>query len=589
MHLCQIASSVIDLRRTHRWYREVLGLEPAGGTNLFAGPLATMVQGVPRSASTCWWLLDRQDFFQLELFEFRSPLVRRLPAGWRPCDIGYTTISFSVSDLDAAVERARAAGTQPLTEPLGDPGRRRVCVRDPDGVLCELMEEDPRAASPRARPRPAISATVRSVTLSVPDLERSRSTFADALGLEEAEGLVLHRPEHEAMWGLGGARADRVVLWADDIAVELVRYDDPPGMPWPRGHRISDQGLLNVAFGFRTRSEFEAAVRRCREKGLAPNGPPLRLGAWSVVYVNDPDAFSIELLHVERWYRRQMGFEARPAPRMAPFVGRTPDALRRDRRFAKAVVTGAAGGLGTELCRLAAEDGTALVLLDRDAARLDALASELGERVPTESRQVDLANLDALDGMAADLAATHPDTDLVIAGAGLDRAQSMLALDWRQAREDFAVNSLSNLVLLAHLAPAMARRGGGHVTAIVSLAGVVGMPYEAPYSASKAALASIAESARAELEPNGITFTAVFPGFVDTPMFRANAFKHTYSIAPRDAADRIYLATLRRREKIAFPMREYAKVRLASILPARVRDRLTRQAMNPPPQMTTGP
>jgi short-subunit dehydrogenase len=110
----------------------------------------------------------------------------------------------------------------------------------------------------------------------------------------------------------------------------------------------------------------------------------------------------------------------------------------------------------------------------------------------------------------------------------------------------------------------------------------VGLPYEVPYSASKAALASIVESARAELGPMGITFTAVFPGFVDTPMFRANAFKHTYAIPPRDAAERIYMATLRRRETLAFPTREYVKVRLASMLPARLRDRLTREAMSPP-------
>ena len=146
--------------------------------------------------------------------------------------------------------------------------------------------------------------------------------------------------------------------------------------------------------------------------------------------------------------------------------------------------------------------------------------------------QLDFADLEAVDAATAELVAEHPDIDLMIAGAGLDRAQSLLAFDWRQARDDFTVNSLSNLVLLSHLAPAMAKRGGGHVTAIVSLAGLVGMPYEAPYSGSKAALAAIAESARAELEPQGITFTAVFPGFVDTPMFRANAFKHTYSHQP---------------------------------------------------------
>ena len=582
MRLSQIALSVTDLRRTQRWYREVLGLEPAGGTNLFAGPLASMVQGVPRAASTCWWLVDRQDFFQIELFEFRSPLVRPLRDDWRPCDVGYTMVSVCVADLERTLERAAAAGTRPLTDPLGGADRRRACVRDPEGVLIELMEDDPRAAEPRERPRAALNAVTRSVTLSVPDLERSRRLFTEVLGLDVAKGPSLHGPEHEALWGLEGAKRDSLELWADDILVELVQYTDPAGMARPPGYRISDQGLLNIAFGFRKRAEFEAAHKRCLEAGLRRNGPPLRLGAWSVVYVNDDQGFSLELLHVEPWYEKRMGFRPRVTPKLAPLAGRTPARLRAERRFTKALVTGAAGGLGTELCRLVAEDSTALVLLDRDVDGLSRLAKELGDGVEVVKRELDFADLEAVDAAAAQLVAQHPDIDLLIAGAGLDRAQSLLAFDWRQARDDFTVNSLSNLVLLSHLAPAMARRGGGHVTAIASLAGLVGMPYEAPYSASKAALAAIAESARAELEPEGITFTVVFPGFVDTPMYRANAFKHTYAITPRDAAERIYVATLRRRESLHFPAREHAKLRLARLLPARYRDPITRRAMNPP-------
>jgi short-subunit dehydrogenase/catechol 2,3-dioxygenase-like lactoylglutathione lyase family enzyme len=582
MRLSQIAVSVTDLRETQRWYREVLGLEPAGGTNLFAGPLASMVQGVPRSASTCWWLADRQELFQIELFEFRSPLVRPLPADWRPCDIGYTTISFAVAELDRTMERAVAAGTPPLTQPIGEWGSRRVCLRDPEGVLVELMEDDPRSANPRGRPRPGLPAVARSITLSVHDLERSQRFFSEVLGLEEAEDLGLHVAEHEALWGLEGAKRDSLALWADDMVVELAQYADPPGRPWPAGYRISDQGLLNIAFGFRERAEFEAAHRRCVEAGFPGNGAPLRLGAWSVVYVNDDQGFSVELLHVEPWYEGLMGFRPRATPRLAPFAGRTPARLRERRRFAKALVTGAAGGLGSELCRLAAEDGTSLVLVDRDANGLARLESELRDRVEVATREVDFIDLEAVETASAELVGEHPGIDLLIAGAGLDRAQSLLAFDWRQARDDFTVNSLSNLVLLSHLAPAMARRGGGHVTAILSLAGLVGMPWEAPYSGSKAALAAIAESARAELEPKGVTVTEVFPGFIDTPMFRANAFKHTYSIPPRDAAERIYLATLKRRERLAFPVREYAKIRLAAALPARVRDRLTRQALNAP-------
>jgi short-subunit dehydrogenase/catechol 2,3-dioxygenase-like lactoylglutathione lyase family enzyme len=588
LRLSQIAVSVSDLRRAQRWYRDVLGLEPGGGTNLFAGPLASMVQGIPRSASTCWWLVDRQDFFQIELFEFRSPLVRPLPPDWRPCDVGYTTVAFWVDDLDGALDRARQTGSQPLTDPIGEAGERRVCVRDPDGVLIELMEDDPRSDAPRERPRPGVPAVARAVTLSVPDLQRSLRFFGDVLGLPVAAGVELHGPEYEALWGLDGAKSERVCLWADDFLVELVSYSDPPGSPSPEGYRISDLGLLNIAFGFRKRAEFEDACRRCSQAGHKGNGPPVRLGAWSVVYVNDDQGFSVELLHVEPWYEGQMGFRPRSTPRLAPFAGRTPARLRQERRYGKALITGAAGGIGTELARLVAEDGTALVLWDRSASGLAELAAELGGDVDVATREVDFTDLDAVDAATGELVAEHPDLDLLVAGAGLDRAQSLLAFDWRQAQDDFKVNALANLVLLSHLAPAMAERGSGHVTAIVSLAGLVGMPYEAPYSGSKAALATIADSARAELEPRGITFTAVFPGFVDTPMFRANAFKHTYSVTPRDAAERIYVASLQRRERLGFPAVEYAKTRLAAMLPARIRDPLTRQAMNPEGNVESG-
>jgi short-subunit dehydrogenase/catechol 2,3-dioxygenase-like lactoylglutathione lyase family enzyme len=587
LRLSQIALSVSDLRRSQRWYRDVLGLEPGGGTNLFAGPLSSMVQGVPRAASTCWWLVDRQDLFQVELFEFRSPLVRELPRDWRPCDIGYTAVAFWVDDLDAALARAREQGGEPLTEPHGEPGERRVCLRDPDGVLVELMEDDPRSDEPRERPRPDIGAAARAVTLSVPDLERSRRFFADVLGLAVAEGVELHRPEHEALWGLDGAKSERLCLWADDFLIELVSYSDPAGSPLPDGYRISDLGLLNIAFGFRERAGFDAACRRCADAGVEGNGPPLRLGAWSVIYVNDDQGFSVELLHVEPWYEKQMGFKPRSTPRLAPFAGGAPARrLRPSRRFGKAIITGAAGGIGTELARLTAEDGTSLVLMDREGARLSELAGELGGKAEVATVEVDFTDLESVDGAVAALVEAHPDVDLLIAGAGLDRAQSLLAFDWRQAEDDFKVNTLANLVLLSHVVPAMAERGAGHVTAIASLAGLLGLPYEAAYSGSKAALATIADSARAELEPRGITFTAVFPGFVDTPMFRANAFKHTYSLTARDAAERIYLATLKRRERLGFPAIEYARARLASLLPARIRDPLARDAMNPPPHLT---
>ena len=526
MRLCQIALSVTDLRRTQRWYREVLGLEPAGGTNLFAGPLASMVQGVPRAASTCWWLVDRQDFFQIELFEFRSPLVRPLPADWRPCDIGYTMVSVSVADLERTLERAAAAGTPPLTDPLGRPGARRACVRDPEGVLIELMEDDPRAAEPRERPRPGLEAATRSVTLSVPDLGRSRRLFADVLGLDVAEGAGLHAPEHEALWGLEGAQRDSLELWADDMLVELVQYTDPPGRPWPPGYRISDQGLLNIAFGFRRARRVRGGPRALPRGGVAPKRPAA--AARSLV---------------GRLRQRRSGLQRRAAPRGALVreADGVPAARHTQARSPRGAHPGAAEsrtalreGAGHRRRRGPGHRAVPVARRGRDLAGRSSTATSTGWRGwprswgtgwRWRSESSTSPTSRPWTRPPRELVAEHPDIDLLIACAGLDRAQSLLAFDWRQARDDFTVNSLSNLVLLSHLAPAMARRGGGHVTAIASLAGLLGMPYEAPYSGSKAALAAIAESARAELEPEGITFTAVFPGFVDTPMFRANAFK----------------------------------------------------------------
>ena len=70
--LGQIAFSVVDVQRTERWFRDAFGFVPAGGTRSFRGWGARHVQGLPGAASTCWWLVDRSEHFQIELFQFES-------------------------------------------------------------------------------------------------------------------------------------------------------------------------------------------------------------------------------------------------------------------------------------------------------------------------------------------------------------------------------------------------------------------------------------------------------------------------------------------------------------------------------------
>jgi catechol 2,3-dioxygenase-like lactoylglutathione lyase family enzyme len=245
--LDQIAFSVVDVQRTERWFRVFRPFRLVA-----RGPSAAGVPGTPRIAGCridLRWLVDRNEHFQIELFQFEAPLARLMPPDYRPCDVGYSRVGFWVQDFDQTLERLATLDTPPLTAPIGKAGERRVCVRNPEGVFIEVMEDDPlRGHTHDARPDCKVAA--RSVTLSVADLEKSKRYFIDALGMPESMA-VLRRPEHEALWGLDGARTRSVVLDAGNVLVELVQYLDPVGKPWPGGHRISDQGILNIAFGYR--------------------------------------------------------------------------------------------------------------------------------------------------------------------------------------------------------------------------------------------------------------------------------------------------------------------------------------------------
>ena len=253
--LNQIALSVVDLRLTDRWFREGFGFLPAGGSRIMASsPLTARVQGVPRSASTMWWLVGRDAGFQLELFQFRRPIARLMPAEFRPCDIGYTRMGVTVEDFDATLSRLADLGTRPFGPTMGEPGKRRVCVRNPDGVYVEIMEADPLAGFTGAAAAPC-QAAARSVTVSTPDLEASVRYFTQLCG-KAPEDIALHEARHEALWGLAHARCERAVFRAGSVLLEVVQYLDPPGKPRPAGYRICDQGILNIAFGADNRTDF---------------------------------------------------------------------------------------------------------------------------------------------------------------------------------------------------------------------------------------------------------------------------------------------------------------------------------------------
>lgn len=249
--------------------------------------------------------------------------------------------------------------------------------------------------------------------------------------------------------------------------------------------------------------------------------------------------------------------------------------------FRHALVTGAAGGIGSALCRLLARDGTALVLLDRDDEGLARLRHELATGVAVETHVIDLRQLDTLERLLAMIAARHPDLDLLVGNAGIDHPQAALSCDWRTVEDHFATNVSPNVVLCSVFLPRFVARRSGHVAMIASLGALGGFPHEAAYCASKAALAVLTEGLRSEYGPRGLTFTTVFPGFVDTPMLRQNAFVAPRPLPPDVAAAVIHRALRRRRPTVHFPRRTYLLLCLSRALPAALRDAIARRQMRP--------
>lgn len=287
----------VDVHETGRWYREVLGFLPSGSTDKFGGPDLANLQGLsdPDCALNIVWMVERNDSFQLELFEYVRPESTPRPAGWTPRDFGYNLTTLYVTDFVGTVERARAAGS--LTGgPIGEAGSRRAVATDPNGILLELLEQDIPVPGAGAAARPEVGVGVRGIRASVGDLEKSLAYFVDGFGLEEVD-IALHEPEHEALWGLDGAAPEVRVLAAGEVFLELARYSDPAGAPFPDGYELCDGGVMNIALSTTSR-EFQEEVRDRivaaghQSRDFAPSDDV------SVSYVTDDQGFNVELLYM---------------------------------------------------------------------------------------------------------------------------------------------------------------------------------------------------------------------------------------------------------------------------------------------------
>jgi short-subunit dehydrogenase len=185
-----------------------------------------------------------------------------------------------------------------------------------------------------------------------------------------------------------------------------------------------------------------------------------------------------------------------------------------------AVVTGASTGIGAAVAERLAAAGTHLVLVARDADKLDETAARLSRRhgVTVHALPLDLATADAPGRLAKTLADQGIEVEMLVNNAGVSARGPVIDGDPARFRSLIDVNVTALTELTALLMPAMVARGHGAVVNIASTGAYIPAPYLAVYAATKAYVVSFTQALWAETQGTGVRVVAVSPGPTKTPM-----------------------------------------------------------------------
>jgi len=191
------------------------------------------------------------------------------------------------------------------------------------------------------------------------------------------------------------------------------------------------------------------------------------------------------------------------------------------------VITGASRGIGRAVALAAAAKGARVGLIARDKADLEAVLDETGGRGAIAV--ADVAAPEAIAAAIYALETTLGPVDVLVANAGIGAYGAFADTTADEIERIVRVNVLGTAHAIRAVVPGMIERRRGHIVTIGSIAGRLGSPFEAIYSATKFAGVGLTESLVVELEPFGIGVSLVNPGPVATHFGEARG--HPYDRA----------------------------------------------------------
>src|SRR6202167_1529430 len=243
------------------------------------------------------------------------------------------------------------------------------------------------------------------------------------------------------------------------------------------------------------------------------------------------------------------------------------------------VVTGASMGIGEAIAKLFAEHGASVVMLSRDAGRVEAARGRAGHGERTLAMACDVRHREDVD-RAIGLTLHHfQRIDVWVNNAGHGLLDSVAEMDMAACREMFETNLFGAVAAMQAAIAVMRQSGGGTIINISSVAGHIPIPFHAAYSATKFALNAMGKAAGVELKKDGIHVLTVCPGYVRTDFGRnavqGNELKRVRPASVKGiTAQRVARATLqgylKHKREVIVPWTMYVPQKIYQLFPGLV-------------------
>jgi short-subunit dehydrogenase len=218
-----------------------------------------------------------------------------------------------------------------------------------------------------------------------------------------------------------------------------------------------------------------------------------------------------------------------------------------DLKGATVLLTGASSGIGAATARLLATRGAVLGLVARRRDRLEEVLADCQSDSPDSWVAVaDLSDYAAADGVVREALERWGSIDVLVNNAGAPKRRNVRDLTPDEVEATMRINFFSPMRMMLAALPSMLDRGRGMIVNVGSMAGRIGVPTEAAYSASKFAMGGWTEACALDLAGSGVELRLISPGAFETEIWDQpgsdDAFYDGPKAPPQDCAVEIVAA-----------------------------------------------